>query len=270
MNKLFIGLMLAIASGLAACQPQGEAEKLKKDMNGMILGDDTKPAQPLYVGVGDTAARLMERNPYLKQFKLSAQEELRLPLMTKLDVHYDDGDIKLDVGCAFTTNIDGNARFVGAASIGIKLCDQSLNDWKPALRIAAEIMRRLEQQNPQVQNLRDFYVHASEPELKKIGGKQWRKSNHDLDVLRTIEDASIKFEREAAAGNVEITSGKQGNTEAFIGVYAGKHTIFEIGVSKVANFGGDNLTEEQRRTMRYEVTMSFRLRNDIDPMAIQH
>ncbi|WP_147376895.1 hypothetical protein [Noviherbaspirillum saxi] len=269
MNKLWMGLVLVAISGLAACQPQGEHGKLRKDMNGMILGDDTQPAQPLHVGVGDTATRLMARNPYLKQFKLNDQEELRLPLMTKLDVHYDDGDIKLDVGCAFTTNIDGNARFPGAAFIGIKLCDQPLNDWKPALQRATEIMRRLEQQNPQVQNLRDFYRNASEPELQKIGGKQWRKSQQDMDMLRTLEEADAKFAQEAAGGNEEILSGKWRNTEAFVGVYAGKHAIFEIGVSKVAEFGGSNLTEEQRRTMRYEVTMSFRLRNDVDPKSVQ-
>lgn len=47
-----------------------------KDLSGMILGGDTKPAQPLYVGVGDTAARLMTRNPYLKQCKLSAKKRV--------------------------------------------------------------------------------------------------------------------------------------------------------------------------------------------------
>lgn len=130
-------------------------------------------------------------------------------------------------------------------------------------------MRRLEQQNPQVQNLRDFYLRASEQELQKIGGDIWQKSTHDIDMLRTLEEADVKFAQEAAGGNEEILSGKRRSTLANVGVYAGKHTIFEIGVSKVADFGGSNLTEEQRRTMRYEVTMSFRLRNDVDPKVVQ-
>ena len=269
MNRLLIGLLLAAASGLAACQPQGEQGKLRKDMNGMILGDDTKPAQPLHVGVGDTATRLRERNPYLKQFKMSDQEELRLPLITKLDVHYDDGDIKLDVGCAITTNIDGDERFPGAAFIGIKLCEQPLNDWKPALQRAAELMSQLERQNPQVQNLRAFYAQATDTELQKIGGNSLRKSQHDLYALRTIEDADAKFGQEAAKGNTEILDGGQSNTYARVGMYAGSKMLFTIGISKVANFGGNNLTEDQRRTMRYEVTMSFRLRNDFDPKSIK-
>jgi hypothetical protein len=269
MKKLLIGLMIAAASGIAACQPQDEHKKLRKDMNGMILGDDAKPVQALYVGVGDTATRLMEHNPYLRQFKLRDQEELRLPLMTKLDVHYDDGDIKLDVGCALTTNVDGNARFPGVAFIGIKLCDQPLNDWRPALQRATEIMQKLEQRNLQVQNLRDFYLNASEPELQKVGGDIWQRSTHDIDQLLTLEEANAKFLKESNNGNVEILSGKRSNTYAYVGVYASKYTIFEIGISKTANFGGDNLTEAQRQTMRYEITMSFRLRNDINPMAIQ-
>lgn len=269
MKKLLIGLMLAAASGLAACEPQSEQGKLRKDMNGMILGDDTKPTQSLYVGVGDTATQLMERNPYLKQFKLSDQEELRLPLMTKLDVHYDDSDMKLDVGCAFTTNIDGSKRFPGAAFIGIKLCEQPLNDWKPALRRAAELMHQLEQRNPQVQNLRALYARATDAELQKIGGNSLRKSQHDLYALLTIEEADAKFGQEAEKGNAEILSGGQTNTYARVGMYAGSKMLFTIGISKVANFGGDNLTEDQRRTMRYEVTMSFRLRNDVDAKSIR-
>jgi hypothetical protein len=271
MDKLLIGVMLAAASSLAACQVQGQGERatLRKDMNGMILGDDTKPAQSLHVGVGDTALRLMERNSYLKQLKLSDQEELRLPLMTKLDVHYDDGDIELDVGCAFTTNIDGNARFPGAAFIGIKLCEQPVNDWKPALQRAVEIMRQLEHKNPQIQNLRDFYRNASQQELQKIGGETWRKSDHDLYALRTLVEADAKFAKEAERDRTAAANGARTSSYARVGLYAGKKALFSVGVSKTPDFGGDNLTEEQRRAMRYEVTMSFVLRNDVDPKTVR-
>jgi len=193
---------------------------------------------------------------------------LRLPLETALDLHYDDGDLKLDVGCVISANVDGNERFPGAAFIGLKLCEEPLNDWSAALDRAAEVMRRLEQQNPHVKDLRVFYLSATEPELQKIGGKIWRKSTHDLDVLLTLAEAREKFAREAAGGHEEILNGRRGNTYAKVGVYAGKRALFGIGVSKTANFGGDNLTEEQRRTMRYEITMSFRLRNDVDPALL--
>lgn len=194
---------------------------------------------------------------------------MRLPLLTKLDVNYDDGDIKLDVGCASITSINGDERFPGAAFIGIKLCDRSLNDGRPALKRAAEIMRQLEQLNAQIDNLHDFYIKANEPELQKIGGSVWRKSDQELFTLLTLEGAEAKFRKEAIGVNEEILSRKERSTLANVGIYIGKHTIFEIGISKSANFGGDNLTYEERRTMRYEVRMSFRLRNDIDPQSIE-
>jgi hypothetical protein len=77
-----------------------------------------------------------------------------------------------------------------------------------------------------------------------------------------------KFAKEAAGGDEAAVSGRWKNTLAKVGVYAGKKALFEIGVAKTAHFGGDNLTEEQRRTMRYEITMSFRLRDDVDPASL--
>ncbi|WP_138919881.1 hypothetical protein [Paracidovorax citrulli] len=105
--------------------------------------------------------------------------------------------------------------------------------------------------------------------MQKVGGNIWQKSTHDIDTLITLEEADAKFAREAAGGNEEVLSGNQRSTFASVGIYASKQAIFEIGVAKRANFGGSNLTEEQRRTMRYEVTMSFRLRNDVDPKAVK-
>jgi hypothetical protein len=268
-TRLVVGALIAATAGLAACQPSGErGTTLRKDINGMVIGDDRRPTQPLTVGVGDSVTRLVQRNPFLKQLGLSEGQMLRLPLETTLSLHYDDGDLKLDVGCVIRANVDGNERFPGAAFIGMKLCEEPLNDWNAALDRAAEVMRRLEQQNPQAKNLRAFYLSATEPELQKIGGKIWRKSDQDLFALLTPEQARAKFAREAAGGHEEILSGRWKNTLANVGIYVGKKALFEIGVSKTANFGGDNLTEEQRRTMRYEITMSFRLRNDVDQASL--
>lgn len=268
-TRLLLGALIAASAGLAACQPSGErGVTLGKDINGMVIGDDKRPGQRLMVGVGDSVAKLVQRNVFLKQLGLSEEPELRLPLETTLDLHYDDGDLKLDVGCVISANVDGNARFKGVALVGASLCEQPLNDWNAAVDKAAEVMRRFEKQNPQAKDLRAFYLSATEPELQAIGGKVWRKSTHDLDVLLTLEEAKAKFAREAAGNHEEILSDRRKSTYAKVGLYAGKKALFSIGISKTANFGGDNLTEEQRRTMRYEISMSFRLRNDVDPASL--
>lgn len=268
-SRLLLGALIAASAGLAACLPSGErGVTLRKDINGMVIGDDKRPGQGLTVGVGDSVTKLLQRNPFLKQLGLSEGQMLRLPLETTLDLHYEDGDLKLDVGCAISANVDGNARFPGVALVGLSLCEQPLNDWNSAVDKAVEVMRRFEQQNPQAKDLRAFYLSATELELQAIGGKVWRKSDQDLFALLTPEQAKAKFAREAAGGHEEIFSGRWKNTLANVGLYAGKKALFEIAVSKTANFGGDNLTEEQRRTMRYEITMSFRLRNDVAPASL--
>ncbi|WP_124077652.1 hypothetical protein [Pigmentiphaga humi] len=236
---------------------------LKQDINGMVIGDD-RQSQRLVVGVGDTVARLVERNPFLKELGLvpgKSGELLRLPLMTRLDLRYEDGDLNFDVGCVIRANIDGNAQFADAAFIGMKLCEEPLNDWNAAVDLAKQVMRRFEQQNPQVKDIRAFYLSASEAELQRIGG--WKRSTQELHTLLTPEEAKAKFAREAAAGHEEIVSGRRNGTSALIGIYTSEKAIFQIGVSKTANFGGNNLSEAQRQTMRYEVSMHFRLRHDV-------
>jgi hypothetical protein len=268
--QLLLGAVMAASAGLTACQPSNDRSvALRRDMNGMVIGNSKQPGQRLTVGVGDTVSALVERNPFLGQLKLSADRELRLPLQSTFDMHYDDGDLKLDVGCVIRANIDGNKRFLGAAFIGMKLCEEPLDDWNSAIDKAVEVMRRLEQQNPQIRDMRSFYLTASELELQAIGGPLWRKSDQDLFTLLTPEQARAKFAQEAGNGHEEILRGRWKNTLANVGIYVGSKAIFEIGVSKTAHFGGDNLTEAQRRTMRYEITMSFRLRYDVDPATLR-
>lgn len=269
--RLLFGTIIVTGASLAACQPSGERGlTLKRDANGMLIGNDKRPAQRLTVGVGDHVTKLVQRNEFLKQLGLSEGQELRLSLETTLDPHYDDGDIKFDVGCVSGANVDGNKRLPsGVTLLGLSLCNPTLNDWDAAVDKAVEVIRRFEQQNPPAQDLRHFYRSATEPELQAIGGQTWRKSDQDLFALLTPEQARAKFAKEASEDHEEIVSGRWKNTFANVAIYAGKKTLFQIGISKSANFGGDNLTEEQRRTMRYEITMSFRLRNDVDPATLQ-
>jgi len=269
-TKVLFGTLIVVIANLAACQPSGEHHVTNtNDINGMTKGDSMKPEKRLLVGVGDSVTKLVQRNPFLTQMGLSEAQMLRLQLQSALDLQYDDGDLRFDVGCVNRANVDGSTRLpVGAALVGMKLCEEPINDLDAAVKMATEVMHRFERQNPQAKDLRDFYLSATEPELQAIGGKVWRKSDEDLFTLLTPEQAKAKFAREAADGHDEITSGRWKNSLAIVGIYSGRKTLFEIAVSKTAHFGGDGLTDEQRRTMRYEITMSFRLRNDVDPGSL--
>lgn len=265
LQRCVVSMTVALSTGLVACQPApAHTPNLKKDIHGMIIGDNQNPGQRLTVGVGDSVATLMRRNPFLKQLQVPAGQELRLPLQTTLDLRYDDGDLKFDVGCVISANVDGNKQYPDAAFIGMTLCEQPVDDWKRAVDIAAEVMRRLEQQNPSVQNLRSFYVNASEAQIQAIGGETWQKSEHDIDKLLTLDEARAKFTAQEQAGHKEILVDERRSSMAFVGVYAGKYAVHRISISKTTLFGGQNLTEAQRRMMRYQVSMAFKLRNDID------
>ncbi len=270
-TRLLLGTLIVTSASWALCQPSGVRSLiLRKDVNGMLIGNDKRPGQRLTVGVGDSLTKLAQRNAFLNQLSVNEGQELRLSLETTLEPHYDDGDIKFDVDCVMSANVDGNKRLPqGVTLVGLTLCEPPLNDWEAAVAKAAEIMSRFEKQNPQATDLRAFYLSATEPELQAIGGKTWRKSEQDLFALLTPQQARAKFAKEAAGGHEEIISGRWKNSLANVAIYAGKKALFQIGISKSANFGGNNLTEEQRRTMRYEITMSFRLRNDVDPAALQ-
>ena len=91
-TKLLGGALIAVAAAIAGCErTEDRGATLRKDTHGMVIGDD-RQSQPLVVGVGDTVARLEERNSFLKQLRLGAtrsDELLRLPLMTKLDLRYE-------------------------------------------------------------------------------------------------------------------------------------------------------------------------------------
>jgi len=262
---LLVSTLAAASFGLVACHPSDERSVVfSKDVNGMLVGDAGSSGQQLIVGVGDSVAKLVERNPFMKQFGLGGRDMLRLPISTTFDLHYDDNDLRLDVGCVRNANVDGNTRFLGVTLVGMTLCEPPLNDWRAATEQASLMIRRFEQQNPHAKDLRAFVLSASENELQAIAGKGWRKSSHDLDSLLTLDEANAKFSREAAAGHEEILSGRRKNTLAIVGLYAGAKALFEIGISKTQHFGGTNLTDAQRRTLRYEVTMSFRLRSDVE------
>lgn len=248
------------------------------DPNGFVLGgDNAKTARPLYVGVGDSPERLIARNPYLKDFVWVPQPddeigEMRLSLENFSQVHYDDGDIKLEV-CAYSSSVDGHKPFKrGVATVGIVLCEQPENDYKRTLQIAGDLIHQFEQNNPGAENLRTPYLADNQAYLVRIGGPNWEKKGwRGRESLFTLEEAGQQFAEDVDHPKLKTDAWGQSQPvggRCLVGVYAGKRVIVEMGVNSTVKYGGNNLTDEQRLAMRYTISMSFRLRADVDPKTL--
>lgn len=231
----------------------------------MRVDEAPRAPRPVTVGLGDTVPVLLRRNPSLAGRVTVEAQPLRLSLEEPVELSYDDGDLKLGGICTIRTNIDGNDRFSGVAFVGAKLCFETTDDWDSAIDKAGEIITKFERENPDAIDLRSFHASASEQELQAVAGPTWRKSSHDIDRLLTVAEAKRKFAIEAESGHREILEGLHAGTLANLGFYAGKKAVFAIAVSKTGAYGGDKLDEQRKRAMRYEITLSFQLRYDVDP-----
>lgn len=286
-------LIFLCAVLLLGCRQEATSDapvQLTTDVNGFVLNLG-KEVPRLTVGVGDSGEQLIKNNPYLKNVVWLPKpgdgnvfDEMRLGLEATTDVYYNDGDIKLHV-CAHRVSADGDKQFKhGVAFVGIKLCEAPISDYKRALYLAKEVVRQLEYQNPVIRNLRDFYRTAPQRELTAMGGRIWEgiavkhfktmpanRDNRDRDYLFTFEEADMHFAKKLA--NPEYTKDVwdqprlQGG-RALLAVYAGKYAIFELGVHADTHWGGQNLTKEKLDEQRYNITMHFRLRNDLEPALL--
>lgn len=132
---------------LSACG--NKDSRFNVDPHGFILGDDSKPPIHLVIGVGESVDQFIKRNPSLQSLKLAGGDTvLDLPLMTRADAIYDDGDVRFAIGCSFTTNIFGNYGSLGVNSVGFDLCDPAVNDWRLATSRASRMIAAFEKQNP--------------------------------------------------------------------------------------------------------------------------
>lgn len=272
-----VALFVCAGVALTGCDRSGE-HGLMMDPNGFVLGgDNPKTARPLYVGVGDSPERLIARNPYLKDFVWVPQPDdetgqMRLSLQNYSRVHYDDGDIKLEV-CAYRSSVDGDKFFKrGVASVGIVLCEQPVNDYKRTLQIADDLIHQFETNNPNAENLRTPYLADSQAYLVRIGGSYWETKGWPGRVsLFTLEEAGQQFAEGVAHPKLKIDTWGQLRPVGggyLVGVYAGKRAIVEIKVSSTTQNGDNNLTDEKRLAMRYSVYIELRLRADVDPKTL--
>jgi hypothetical protein len=176
--------------------------------------------------------------------------------------------------CADSVSADGNAATKDrVASIGMQLCGVPGGRFSDAFKLAKETMRDLESNNPGIQNLRAFYLTATRDQLIDIGGDTWlnveknRSLVDSFEKLLPIEEEERRFE--AAVDRPLLDGdGRPVNMDALVAVYASKWTVVELGVSSQTQYGGQNLSQEQRMARRYSVTMNIRMRNDIDVVSI--
>lgn len=251
--KMLVGLVIIMVCG--ACKPQETG--VRRDMNGFVLGDDAKAPRPLVIGVGELVDQFLARNPFLHGLNAPGGDYvLNLPLMARTDATYDDGEIKFHVGCSFTTNIDGNNKHVGINSVGFHLCDPAINDWALATRRTAQLIAEFERQNPNLINLRKFKESNSLSEAEKMWGMKlidgWTKVEYPL----TEEQANNLLTKEAAEGHVQQLKFSQGSS-ILLAAYANQRTLVFFEISKERYWGGENLTEEKRKTMKYQPVISF-------------
>ncbi len=254
----FLIAMLVLCSGCMEDKPV-ESE-LHRDMAGFVLGDDEKRPQRLVVGVGESVDSFLARNPFLKRVTATGgNRRLNLPLMAKVDGHYDDGEITFDVGCSFTTNIDGNYGYVGIHDVEFQLCDPKINDWGTAIRRTMELAEEFARLNPNMRDLRAIRRAASLAETEKLWGTSLIDKITRLEFPLTEERANQFFEEKAQAGHFEQLQWRQ-NTYALIAGYVGDKVKVSFGISKETYWGGEDLSEEERNTMKYQTIVAFRLR----------
>jgi len=217
----------------------------------------------LSVGVGDSIPQFVTKNRQLKHLERAEDgKEFRFLSNAVSSISYDDGEVAIIIKCVTMANVDGNEKFSGVAFVGAKLCGRSVGDWRPAVKMVTQFTEQLEI-NATVKNLRDFYNEASEDQLTTIGGELLARSRKDnLFKLQTLRELEERFAKEDKEGNLEIVNGLRSSSYVRLGLYASKKALFTVGISKVANFGGSNLTAAQKNTMAYDVTIGIRLRND--------
>jgi hypothetical protein len=264
-------LLLVSFAGLGAPTLLGacgqDSDRQRVDPNGFMFGDRRKD-RTLVVGVGDTTDRLIRHNPYLRgAVGTPTNGELRLMAMENTSLEYDDGDLKLTLPDVAEFSVDGNGYFPhGAAFVGLRLAEQPKNDYRRALELASQVIQALEQQSPSAVTWRGFYEASDEATLKRVHS-WWRKSTSRGNLL-TLAEAESKFAQQEREGYGEIVNARaQGlgaGSYAKLALYAGRTSTFELGVANAPFFGGDDLTPEERRAMRYTVTMNFALREDVD------
>jgi len=216
------------------------------------------PLREFVVGIGDSPAKLVERNSYLRDDDLDRLGVLRLSMQdADTRVLYDDGDIKLDT-CAATVNADG-IEATTVDFVGIGYCKSFETDFSQALEAAGLIIRKFESNNPNARKLNEWHLNASDAQVNRLEG---RKTNRSEELYQpvSIGQARERFERliEFAKLAPKNDLDRALQSHALLGVYEGEGAIFEIEVKAAKAMGGENLSDAQDREINFSIEMGFR------------
>jgi hypothetical protein len=253
MRNYFVPIAFACAcvTALSGCLPK-EEHKLQV-VNGFVLGDREGPAQSLIVGVGDSAQRLIERNPFLRPLGIDVNRPLNLPLMTKLDVTYDDGSVKLKLGCAMRAGLDGDREFPGVSYAGFGLCESNVNDWQAATRQTTALIQEFLRTHPDAQDLKPWLATAAREDWVSLAG--------DIGFSRHVlseAQANARWADLAARGHpFDVTQ----DSFMDVGVFQVNRTLVIFSVSKDPNVLGET-TKMQKPAMNYRAGVGFLLSKD--------
>lgn len=249
--RICIACACLCIAALGGCLPK-EERKLQV-VNGFVLGDREGPAQPLVVGVGDSAQRLIERNSFLAPLGIDVDRPLNLPLLTKLDVTYDDGSVKFKVGCAERAGINGKDSFPGVRYAGFGLCESNVNDWQAATKQATALIQEFVRTHPDAQDLK--------PWLATVSREAWVSLAGDFDLPRNVlseTQANAKWTELAARGHpLNVVQ----DSFMDVGAFKVNRTLVMFTVSKDPNVLGDT-TKIQKPAMNYRAGVIFLLLKD--------
>lgn len=253
MAAKLVGTALILAC--SACNPK--QSNVSKDMNGFILGNNT-PMQALTVGIGDSLDRFFQSNPFLTSLRPSAPiSKISLPIMKNIDASYDDGKVHFDVGCASTTNIEGDVKVGGVNLASFYLCNPSINDWEQATQGTERLIDRFASQNRDCSSLREFRKHHSVEE----SSTRWETELIDRftkqELPLTEKNANIIFKAAADGGHVQQLRLQQGSSLLMESFSCGRLLVF-FEIAKLRNRGGVNLSNTERNEMKYQTVFTFR------------
>jgi hypothetical protein len=253
--KLAGAALILYCSG---CSPKENA--VGRDMNGFILGDDSGPPPVLTVGVGSDIDRFFEKNSFLKSVKSAGSHaEVSLPLLKTVDATYDDGEINFHVGCATTTNIEGNATAGGISEASFYLCHPSINDWNKATRDLEAMINTFASQNKNLASLRKFRQHHSFAEASARWETDLLDHFTDREFPLSEQEANQFLKDAADGGHVQQLRLWQGSS-VLMEAFANEKVLIFFEIAKLRNRGGENLTIAERNEMKYQAVVTFRRR----------
>ena len=244
---------MAVIAVLGACENRQE----------LSMGTDIRIAQPpgreFVVGVGETVGTLAARNPYLESYGLSDHMQLRLSLDSEpIDVIYDDASLKFRLTAA-RVSADGIDRVGVVTHVGAILSPSFSNDPEAVLAQAVDLIREMESENAGIIRLDSWYRAASSEQIDRFEGKRMSSSWRSVRTPVETQEALDLFK--GLVSRIEQSkdySRESMSARASLAIFESETVIVTVGVSANKEYGGQNLTPTQDRSLRFVVGVEVR------------